>query len=352
MRKLIILLSLLLASAITATAVELAINPQSLTAAKGETFTVGVNITTDVNVTSSQLSISYNPQMLEAKSYMNGGFLSKDGLSLIDADSFINNTIGLVEVYYIRNMSAPMTGITGQGVLANITFKPLIKHGLAQINISDFELTNLSNNSIVATSSHGLVNIETRENVVINEFSSGSSYDDWVEIYNNDTNAINLSGWKISDSEAHSKNISNIILGVSGLSTIDMGSYLNKGSDTINLLDDENFIVDSYIYSLDMGEGNSSGRMHNGLSNWVIFTQPTPNSSNNRLPVGTIADKPATEDVANHFDLTELTDLDGDALDFTVVGEDLSHVNCGLLNQTNVTITPALNWNGIASCTI
>src|SRR3989338_10818174 len=47
-----------------------------------------------------------------------------------------------------------------------------------------------------------------------------------------------------------------------------------------------------------------------------------------------------------------VSDPDGDQLSFTISGENESQVNCTAGGQSNITMKPALNWNGIADCTV
>ncbi len=190
--------------------------------------------------------------------------------------------------------------------------------------------------------------------VFINEFMARpSSGYEWIELYNNDTSPKNISNWKINDSISTIKTIpDNTSIEGKGYLVYFFNNKLNNNGDEIKLIDNLGNIIDNYTYST-AEEDISEGRLHDGLEEWVRFTTPTPNSTNNRLPIGTIPNQTIEEDTQVSINPSAtIVDLDNDPLTFTIVKENVSKVDCNVINKTNITLTPAPNWNGITDCKV
>ena len=125
---------------------------------------------------------------------------------------------------------------------------------------------------------------------VINEFSSNTS-PDWVEIYNPDQEAVDLSMFRIRDLTASNK------LDLSG--NLDPGSFLvfewsnklNNGGDLIKLvlISDES-IIDETKYGDEGGlsaplSTQTGGRKEDGGDEWVLFRSSSKGASNNSSDV-------------------------------------------------------------------
>lgn len=123
----------------------------------------------------------------------------------------------------------------------------------------------------------------------INEFSSGSSDSDWVEIYNSDSTSVDLSGYILRDSNSNKLDLAGTI-GANSFVSFDWNSKLNNDGDTIRLLKVDESAVDqvSYGSSANVPAPSSSqtaGRQPDGTSNWVLFSSNTRNASNNSSSV-------------------------------------------------------------------
>lgn len=83
----------------------------------------------------------------------------------------------------------------------------------------------------------------------INEFSSYSTDDDWVEIYNPHTYALYTSGWTLRDST--SSNVRTFPDTIEGGRFIifAFGDSLNRTGDTIRIINHNNQVVESITYS-------------------------------------------------------------------------------------------------------
>lgn len=126
---------------------------------------------------------------------------------------------------------------------------------------------------------------KTFATLYINEFSSNSN-PDWVEIYNSDSSAVDLTNYTLRDSTDSNKiDLTGTIQGNS-FATFDWSDRLNNGGDTIRLLlkPDESS-VDQIVYGgsgLSAPSGDqTAGRLTDGSSNWVILSSVSKGISNN-----------------------------------------------------------------------
>lgn len=123
--------------------------------------------------------------------------------------------------------------------------------------------------------------------ILINEFQPNPNGTDagneWVELYNNGSSAVNLTGWTLETVA-----LSEIIESHGFKQVIFPTLTLTNTGDTI-LLKYGNTTVDRVVYGVVTGEtsvvsspdsGQSAGRSPDGSSNWTIFTMPTPGAAN------------------------------------------------------------------------
>lgn len=119
----------------------------------------------------------------------------------------------------------------------------------------------------------------------INEFSSGTT-SDWVEIYNSDTNSVDLSLYILRDSTVTNKLDLSGSIGANGFATFEWSNRLNNPGDTIKLLlSADESVIDQVVY----GEGGlqapqdtqTAGRNPDGSSNVVLLSFSTKGVSNN-----------------------------------------------------------------------
>ncbi|MBW2965783.1 carboxypeptidase regulatory-like domain-containing protein [Candidatus Woesearchaeota archaeon] len=117
--------------------------------------------------------------------------------------------------------------------------------------------------------------------VRLNEFMANpSSGSDWVEIYNNDVNIINLTGWVLNDSLTTSSmaTLSGVINPGEFLS-VDVGARLNMGGDDIILIDSALTTVDSHTYTSSQSDV-AVGRYPDATGSWQDMGTATPGSAN------------------------------------------------------------------------
>ena len=152
--------------------------------------------------------------------------------------------------------------------------------------------------------------------VLINEFSSGSSAD-WVELYNASTSPIDLTGWKLEDL-AHNSHTFIGTIAAHGFATTTFSNYLNNGGDEMYLFDTHGATSSAvaygsnaatttvdYEYAPTPASGESAYRTTDGGATWATTTYPTEGYSNvpcASVPPGTTLAVDATFKVSNDPD--------------------------------------------------
>ena len=144
--------------------------------------------------------------------------------------------------------------------------------------------------------------------LIINEFlasnenccpDSSGDYDDWVELYNDSNEPIDIGGMYFTDN-IDDNDPYQIPDSYSSVTTIQAKGYLliwcdddqeqgplhvsnklKKGGESIILLSEENkTIIDSYAFG-EQTTDVSMGRDPTNVKEWVFFDNPTPGSMNN-----------------------------------------------------------------------
>lgn len=130
----------------------------------------------------------------------------------------------------------------------------------------------------------------------INEFVSdtaGTIADpDWVEIFNNGPDSVDLSLYKFKDGSTNNLTLSGTV-SVNEFVTFTWSNKLNKTGDLIKmvLVSDETVVISEVGYGDRGGDlpapspGQSGGRQTDGSASWVVFSSPTKNLTNNSSSV-------------------------------------------------------------------
>ncbi len=145
----------------------------------------------------------------------------------------------------------------------------------------------------------------------INEFSSGTSGSDWVEIYNSDSSSVDLSNYIVRDSTSSNKHDLSGSIGGNSFISFDWDNNLNNDGDTIRLLlkSDES-MIDQIVYGSSGTAAPSgsatSGRSPDGSANWTILSSSSKGSSNNSAtPVPTATPTPTPNPTATPTPTTQ-----------------------------------------------
>jgi len=121
--------------------------------------------------------------------------------------------------------------------------------------------------------------------IKINEVSPVSN-PEWIELYNNSDESVDISNWKLVDEANHIKIISNTTISAHGyfVYSTPSGWLNNSDHETITLKNFSNEIIDSIIYGNGgiigiPNENKSIGRYPDGSTNWVDLSWSQGNSN-------------------------------------------------------------------------
>lgn len=122
--------------------------------------------------------------------------------------------------------------------------------------------------------------------VIINELVSDPlEGEEWVELFNASSDAVDLSGWSLVEGGGKSTNLPEQILNAGEyLVVTTIAGNLNNGGDSLILLDGVTGEIDAMSYGEDVdapGKGESLALTRAGT--WVVTTQMTPGSQNPSL---------------------------------------------------------------------
>jgi hypothetical protein len=146
---------------------------------------------------------------------------------------------------------------------------------------------------------------QTLPELYVNEFMASNSttiadatsnYEDWFEIYNAESFAVNLNGYYFSDDTSNLTKfqiVHNIIVAANGFvmfwasgdtsrgpQHVDFALSASQGEAVIITAPDGITVIDSIVFGPQTTD-ISKGRSTDGAPNWNYFTSPTPNASNN-----------------------------------------------------------------------
>ncbi len=134
--------------------------------------------------------------------------------------------------------------------------------------------------------------------VVINEFMPAptTGEDEWIELYNTSSYAVELTGWTLADGTGKSVAALSGLLQPSGFKTVELRSArLNNSGDLVILRDDQKREVDAVTYgeweqnesaAPNADDGQSVARITDGMdtnrdhSDFAVTITPTPGMSN------------------------------------------------------------------------
>ena len=139
------------------------VNPVTQTVAVYDKVTVTIRIDNTTDLYGFQLDVGFDPAVLRLDLIEEGNFLSSGGTT-IGFNGSINNTKGTLTGFFYT-LIQPIPGVTGSGVLANLTFTALA-NGTSNIELSNVKLVNSAITVIPDNSVNGSVTVE---HVTVNE---------------------------------------------------------------------------------------------------------------------------------------------------------------------------------------
>jgi len=154
---------------------------------------------------------------------------------------------------------------------------------------------------LLATTSLLLLVTPVWSQLLLNELQASNSstiadpdigeYSDWLELYNDGSSPVNLSGWRLSDSGDNTEwSIPNgtilqadsfLLIWADGIGTgLHTSFSLSADGEELTLYNNAGTKVDYIAFPAQLTDV-SYGRETNGASTWGFFNQPTPRKSNN-----------------------------------------------------------------------
>ena len=186
--------------------------------------------------------------------------------------------------------------------------------------------------------------------LVINEFMASNSdfqrdpqgeFDDWLEIYNYGTSAVDLGSMYLTDDlsvptkwqlpNAFTLDPGNYLLIWADNDTTEDGLHanfkLNAGGEEIGLFEaDGSTLIDSITYGEQTGDV-SYGRFPDAADNWYFFATPTPGSENTDAYLGEVENPSFSHNRGFYdepFTVSIATETEGAEIYYAINGEQLS----------------------------
>jgi rhodanese-related sulfurtransferase len=137
------------------------VEPPSITAGHGESFTIEIMIEPDgASLYAAQYVLYYDPTILNATAQTQGSLLGQDGKSTNVYANFINTSLGKLE--YAESRMGVSSGVATPGVLATISFTVIGTSGTSDFLFSDVILVDADSHVIQPLSTqHGSFSIPT-----------------------------------------------------------------------------------------------------------------------------------------------------------------------------------------------
>lgn len=232
--------------------------------------------------------------VVSVKLYLNEGISSVKLFHRFNSGAY--TTVNMVLTGTVYTASIPATAVVGKVEyyveVTGSNGKSSLKPASAPANVYDY-----------------LLNTDALPQLVVNEFmafntsccpdnSSGANeFDDWIEIYNKGSEAVNIGGMYLSDSK-NDPFMSKIPTDNPTLTTIAPGGHLllwadnstaqgplhlnfglsNAGED-VGLFYIDGRTIDVYTFGA-QSANTSVGRTTDGAATWKSFSSPTPGTSN------------------------------------------------------------------------
>lgn len=110
--------SILVPHAISLSPAMVKITPSTVSAAPGQNFTIGIDVSDVLDLYGWEFRLGWNASLLEAVKVVEGPFLKTGGITYFSYN--LNNSMGYIVAY--ATILGPVPGVSGTGTLANMTF--------------------------------------------------------------------------------------------------------------------------------------------------------------------------------------------------------------------------------------
>jgi len=125
-------------------------------AVQGSSVAVKVMIAGIADLYGYQLTLSFNPSVLQATGVTEGAFLGTGGTTFFSGGT-INNTTGSISFLFDTLIGVP-TGVTGSGVLATVNFNA-VSAGTSPLTFSDVLFLNSASTDIAVQLANGSLQV-------------------------------------------------------------------------------------------------------------------------------------------------------------------------------------------------
>lgn len=136
----------------------LSIDPPSQGANVGDSFSLDVSITEVTDLFAYQFDIAFDPAVLEAQSITEGSLLPTGG-STFFIPGTIDNIVGTISLT-ADSLIGAISGVTGSGLLANVTFTALMVGESPISPLNSILLDSNFSNIALASQSGGSVTVQ------------------------------------------------------------------------------------------------------------------------------------------------------------------------------------------------
>ncbi|MEQ1559131.1 MAG: cohesin domain-containing protein [Methyloglobulus sp.] len=138
---------LLAASASLAQAASISMTPSSLTVNQGQSFSLDINIGGVSDLYGFQVDLQFSPSLFAVNSVSQGTLLPSGGATLFFGGD-IDNTAGTVSSI-ADSLTGPIAGVTGDGLLATISFTALASGSSGIGTVNAIFLDSLGNDIVI-----------------------------------------------------------------------------------------------------------------------------------------------------------------------------------------------------------
>jgi hypothetical protein len=142
------------------------VNPPTVTASVGQSFSININITGVQDLFGWQFELDWNSSLLNVTSISEGSFLSSGGTTFFSYT--LNDTAGSIVVD--GTLTGQGSGVDGDGVLATVTFN-VLSSGQSPLTLTGAELADSNDNPISVSENSGYFNSQIHD-VAITQVSA------------------------------------------------------------------------------------------------------------------------------------------------------------------------------------
>lgn len=155
---LLMLISLISLMVLASAATNVYVSPSSKTLGRGENAVISIAINTTDSIYAVSFDLLFNPAVIKGLISGDGGFLGKDGASVLLAVNTIDNNAG--KFSFAATRASTQVGVTGTGAIANITFNATAD-GISNLTITNLQIADPNLQPVPSSISNGIITVIT-----------------------------------------------------------------------------------------------------------------------------------------------------------------------------------------------